>query len=101
MSKAICRDEGQFTAKVSGAVPGAPFAVITTHFIFSASRKGGCSKTKRRKYVLAVNQMMYIREIISRDYTLGNCFALCPQFIKLRFLQRDYLLSHNASGSLV
>lgn len=33
--------EGQFTAKVSGAVPWALFAVITTHFIFVRAGRGG------------------------------------------------------------
>lgn len=52
--------------------------------------------------MLALNQMMYIREILSRDYMLGNCFAPCPQLIKLELPPpRVYLLSRNASGSSV
>lgn len=44
MSEAICRDEGRFTAKVLGAVPGAPFTVTTTHFISAQAGRGGTAR---------------------------------------------------------
>lgn len=91
--------ERQFTAKVSGAVPRALFAVITTHFIFVQAGRGGHSTVERRKQALAVNQMMYIREIISTDYTLGRHHTPCPPCAKPGFPCRDYWLSHSAAGS--
>lgn len=100
VSKAICRDGGAIYCQGFGSSPMGPICSYNNTFYLCASRKGGGRSTvERRKQALAVNQMMYIREIISTDYTLGRHHTPCPPFAKPGFPCRDYWLSHNAAGS--
>lgn len=71
-----------------GNGPTGPICSYNNTSYLCVSRKGGGggrSTAERRKQALAVNQMMYIMEIISTDCTLGNHCAPCPWLTKPRF----------------